>query len=643
MSLRVQIVVTHLLGAGHLTRAAALARAFAARGHSVTLVSGGMPAQVGPVKGVTFVQLPALRTSGVDFKALLDPGGRPIDAAYLAGRRRHLLEAFEETRPDVLVTELFPFGRRILAEEFLAVVEAARASRPRPLVACSIRDVLVAPTRPGRVEETHERLGRLYDLVLVHGDPELVPLEASWPVADTIRPLLAYTGYVDEGAPGAAAGPRSGIVVSGGSSAASLPLYRCALEAAQQVTRVSWRVLVGRGVPEADLEAFRTAAPAHVAVERARSDFRDLLGGAELSVSQAGYNTCVDLLRTGPFPILVPFEAGSETEQRLRADRLAALGAAAVIPEAELSVERLADAVRRNLGSAAARRLSVDLGGASRTVDIVEGFVLAAPASRAGLDWTPLDDGLREAAELGRTIRFWWRDDDATAASRALSRLLGLSRSHDAPVALAVIPGKIETSLGEALSDAPAAAALVHGLRHANHAPGGEKKAEFGPHRPRTLMAKEAADALRVGAAYLGPRLLPVFVPPWNRVDPGLLPHLRQAGYRAISTFRDRDRAEPEPGLVQVNTHLDPIDWRGSRSLADPAALVRELASLVARRLRDPCDAGEPIGLLTHHLAHDESVWSFCEALMERLRRNNIRLEAAAGLFCCENRIVGER
>ena len=202
---------------------------------------------------------------------------------------------------------------------------------------------------------THDGLVADYDLVLVHGDPDLVPLDASWPVEDRIRPLLRDTGYVDEGEPVAPCAERRGIVVSGGSSAAALPLLDAALAAAKTVTREPWRALVGAGVPEAEFARLGAAAPGHVAVERARPDFRLLLAGAAVSVSQAGYNTVVDLFRAGPRPVLVPFEAGSETEQRLRAERLEAAGLATLLPERDLSPERLAAAVERALAAPQAR------------------------------------------------------------------------------------------------------------------------------------------------------------------------------------------------------------------------------------------------------------------------------------------------
>jgi predicted glycosyltransferase len=336
MSLRALIAVTHLLGAGHLTRAAAIADALAEGGHEVTLVSGGRPTAIlrsGPYR---IVQLPPVQAHADDFTTLRDASGAAVGPDYLALRRAHLLAVLAETRPDILVTELFPFGRRALAEEFLVVVEAANGMRPPPIVVSSVRDILVAPSRPDKVARTHAIIARLYDAVLVHGDPELAPLEASWPVGGGVGAPLLYTGYVDrEAAPKAMPGTGE-ILVAGGSSAAALPLYRTALNAAARRSDLSWRVLVGRGVGETEYAALEHLRPPNVILERARPDFRELMAGSGLFVGQAGYNTVVDLLATNARALLVPFEQGNETEQRLRAEMLAARELATLLPESEL-------------------------------------------------------------------------------------------------------------------------------------------------------------------------------------------------------------------------------------------------------------------------------------------------------------------
>ncbi|WP_457092414.1 glycosyltransferase [Microvirga sp. P5_D2] len=638
--MRVLIVVTHLLGAGHLTRAASLARAFAQAGHETTLVSGGGPTKPADLGTIRFVQLPPVRIIGTDFKTLLDASGSPIDGAYLSERRDLLLQTLHASRPDIVITELYPFGRRVLAGEFEALLAEARALNPRPLILCSIRDILASPSKAERIAETHARIRESYDAILVHGDPQLVPLEATWPVDDSIRDLIRYTGYVDENPNPIAVGSREGILVSGGSSAASLPLYRAALVAAREISEKSWRVLIGRGVAEEDFQALRREAPSHVTVERARPDFRALLAQAEVSISQAGYNTVVDLLRTGVQSVLVPFEAGHETEQRLRAEQLKALGLAAIVSEDELSPSKLVEAIREAVSRHPSEPASFALNGARQSVAIAESLLHAAPALHQSFDWSPLDQALSRARSRGYPVQLWWRDDDAVADTPALDRLLSLSRRADAGIALAVIPEKIEASLAERLQAEEQAFGLVHGWSHANHAPAGEKKAEFGAHRPVEIMAREAEQAFRHARERLGDKLLPIFVPPWNRVATHLLPELVRAGFQGLSTFTNRKTAYPTEGLLQVNSHVDPIDWHGTRSLLDPALIIASLAGSIERRAAGNADPEEPIGFLTHHLVHDDVIWAFCEALMLRLAAQAIPVLRPDIVFSGGNRIT---
>ncbi|OAS26655.1 glycosyltransferase [Methylobacterium platani] len=716
---RILIAVTHLLGAGHLTRAAALARAFAAAGHAVTLVSGGMPAALAGLDGIRLVQLPPVRIAGTAFTALLDPDGAPVAAERLAARRDALVQAFAEAAPEAVITELWPFGRRVLAPEFEALAAAARATspRPRPLLLASIRDILATPSRPERIAATHARLAD-YDAVLVHGDPALLPLDASWPLDPAVAGRLRYTGYVDEGAAAPVPeGPRAGIVVSGGSSAAGLPLQEAAVAAASLTPFLSWRILVGRAVPEPAFAALRAAAPANAVVERARPDFRALLGGCALSVSQAGYNTVLDLLHGGCPAVLVPFEAGHETEQRLRADTLAAHGLARVLPEDALTAESLAQAVLAPPPPGAPHAIARD--GARRSVAIVEGLLaenrcsrvsqssgevrisplsaggerlsspssgtkaarsarvrgwfrrslirrypltlapaapaLAPPPTRGAepsprprsegepvqagpsgggrpaihplSDFRLLIDALTRAADEGRTVDLWWRDDDATAHTPALDRLLALASRSGWPLALAAVPARAEPSLAGRLAYEAGIDLLVHGLAHADHAPPGSKTAELGPHRSPTALRADAADALALATARLGPRLLPVLVPPWNRIAPDLVAALPALGYRGVSAAAP---LPPVPGLIQAHAAVDPVAWRAGGGLADPAWIIDKAARAVA--------AGGPVGLLTHHLVQDEATWTFCARLLDRLAAQAAsgrgpRISRAAALF----------
>lgn len=233
--------------------------------------------------------------------------------------------------------------------------------------------------------------------------------------------------------------------------------------------------------------------------------------------------------------------------------------------------------------------------------------------------FAPLDAILEQAERQGRVITFWWRDDDAVAASPDLEQLLELSHRHGVPLSLAVIPAALDPSLVTRLKAEEHVSVLAHGHSHANHAPPGIKKAEFGPHRPTDIMAEEAGHGLKIlRDSFPTQQIAPVFVPPWNRMDPTLPPLLPALGYRALSTFAERHAAEAALGLAQINTHLDPIDWHGSRSLTPPTILISGLVAAIARRLRG--ETAEPIGLLTHHLVHDREIWNFCNILITRLK-----------------------
>jgi len=328
MSGTVLITVTHLLGSGHLVRAANLARALAADGFSVTLVSGGMPLRPMENEAFDFVQLPPVRTEGVDFRNLLDENGQPITTERAAARLSRLEELAAKLKPDVVVTEHFPFGRRQMASEFLALIAAAKAANPKVLVLSSVRDVLVKP-RPNRIAEANQRVADQFDAVLVHGDAGFLPLDRSWSVDAGLAAKLRYTGYLAETPAAAPAVENGEILVSGGGSAAALPLFRLAIAAARLGSvDWRWRILVGRGVAEDAFRRLAAGAPGHVVVERVRPGFPVLLAGCAVSISQAGYNTVLDLVAARRPAIVVPFDAGSETEQAIRAEAMERAGLA---------------------------------------------------------------------------------------------------------------------------------------------------------------------------------------------------------------------------------------------------------------------------------------------------------------------------
>jgi predicted glycosyltransferase len=384
----------HLLGLGHLERAARLARALGRAGEPVVFVEGGRPWPALDLGGAEVVALPPLTAADAAASRLARLDGTPPDPAYLAARRERLLACLATHDPSVVLLELFPFGRHALAFELgpllLALADLrARRGPAAPRVAVSLRDVLVARPNPGWSELAALGITMQWvDRVLVHGSPEVIPLERTFALAERLGERLVYTGYLgpDEGpAPGAAHGE---IVVSGGGGQVAAPLFRTAL-AAWPLTSAArdrpWRLVTGPHCPEGLREELAAAAAAlpgrhgrpAVVVEGFRADLGAHLAGAALSVSQAGYNTVLELIAHRVRAVVVPYE-GTGDEQPLRASLLAARGLLAVVPEAELSPARLAAAMDAALvrpGFPASVRL--DLDGASRAVTALQ--ALARP------------------------------------------------------------------------------------------------------------------------------------------------------------------------------------------------------------------------------------------------------------------------
>ena len=381
--------VQHLLGIGHLMRARFIAEALANAGFDVHLVSGGRPIGGHAPSGVRMVQLPPIHAADPGMKPLRGSDGRPIDEAYRQRRRDLLLGEFEAVAPEVVIFETFPFGRRALHFELVPLLERIASVRPRPFVVASVRDILQRRTKPERVREMLEFARNSFDAVLVHGDPRFARFEETFPLAPELGLPLHYTGFV--AAPDAppslpVSGARSEIVVSAGGGQVGMDLLLAAL-AAQKRSRFRhhpWRVLAGANVADEDAQRLARAAGPGAIVEPARADFSVLLNRALISVSQAGYNTVLDVVRSGVRPVIVPYAENGETEQRARANRLRELNLAVVVDDGENSVATLTGAIDAAGSREDWGRWNFDCDGAARSAALIKEMLETCRGRRAG-------------------------------------------------------------------------------------------------------------------------------------------------------------------------------------------------------------------------------------------------------------------
>lgn len=370
----------HSLGLGHLVRSFALAEALAEH-FRVTMLSGGVvPAWLHVPAGVDVVPLPPLGADGEGQLVSRDPR---LEVGEAVAARKHLvLEAFEGCDPDVVLIELFPFGRKKFAGELLPLLRAAHARPAPPVVACSLRDILVGSRRDQeRHDERASRLAnRYFDVVLVHSDPRLARLEESFRPRTPMRVPVRYTGFVASRRPPVGSDRNGGpVVVSAGGGLVGAPLLRAAIDAHRlgwEATGTQTTIVAGPFLPDSDWRSLQRLARGAEGLKLRRSvpDLRALLAAASASVSQCGYNTALDLLETRVPALVVPFAEGREDEQLRRARRLERLGALRVLEPSLLDGAALAAALAE-LRSFRPRTVSLDVDGAAATVSALDELV----------------------------------------------------------------------------------------------------------------------------------------------------------------------------------------------------------------------------------------------------------------------------
>ncbi|NEQ46708.1 MAG: glycosyl transferase [Leptolyngbya sp. SIOISBB] len=382
----------HILGIGHLIRSMEIVKGLTAEFH-VCFLNGGEPIADFPVPfGVEVVQLPPLKTDD-EFSELHLPAGFESLEAVFAARSQQMLTVLQRFQPDLLMVELFPFGRRRFSPELVPLIEAARDRGTR--IVSSLRDIVVTKQDQARHEAKVVKLiNRYFDLLLIHGDPQFMPLERSFSrVADLNCPVY-YTGYVVQGdAYGAKSevGSRKSeiseplILASVGGGRFGHDLLRTVAQASKYLEgRIPHQIQMFTGpfspddvyVPLRELAATRP----NLTVERYTPDLLAYMGRAALSINMGGYNTTLNVLKTGVRSLLLPFTGNGDQEQTIRAARLEELGVVSMIRPDDLQPERLAERMVDYLQSQPSP-MRFDLNGVASTARILTEFAAEAIAA----------------------------------------------------------------------------------------------------------------------------------------------------------------------------------------------------------------------------------------------------------------------
>lgn len=237
-----------------------------------------------------------------------------------------------------------------------------------------------------------------------------------------------------------------------------------------------------------------------------------------------------------------------------------------------------------------------------------------------------------EIEQWQQPIQLWWRDDDATANSQALQRMLKLAHQYQVPVHLAVIPQLLEPSLDIIKQPQHRADCYVlqHGYDHKSYALAEQRKIELGGSQSVTTLTAKLSGARESLAAHFGTQYIDILVPPWNRISPALAEHLPEIGYRQLSVLASPKVVETD---FLVNVHIDIIDWK-QRSFAGESIVLEKIRQYLYRTRTTNLDSAKPCGIMTHHLDHDEQCWAFIEQFLVFCQQHsNIQWLSGSALY----------
>ena len=353
------------LGLGHLKRTTSIANEILRvrpRASVLTLSDSPLGGFFQSRPNHDYVKLPSIVKVG--------PGDwRPLDLSLefdeVSSMRRDLIRnAALHFQPHVFLVDHMPHGA--LGELVPTLEEFARGRKTK--IVLGLRDLLDSPKvirERWRVEGAYDALRRFYDLVLIYGSRSLFDHAARYGLPAEIASKLRYCGYVCAPQKARYASsirteykkrgdvPSKLIVGMAGGGADGYTIMRSLLDAVPllEATGLRFRLVMVTGpfMPEAkrqELQARAVGLP--VRVRRTVSDPFSYITAADAVVAMAGYNSTVEILRSGTPGILVP-RVGPSREQRMRVKILRSRGWVDGIDPTKLSDVKLAEAITRAL------------------------------------------------------------------------------------------------------------------------------------------------------------------------------------------------------------------------------------------------------------------------------------------------------
>ncbi|MEH2086389.1 glycosyltransferase family protein [Nostoc sp.] len=388
---RIMFYCQHILGMGHLVRSREIVRGLT-KDFQVCFINGGEIIQGFEIPaGVEVINLPAIKTDP-EFSEL-----QVVDDAFSLNeakeiRKNRLLEIFQQFQPDILIVELFPFGRRRFSFELIPLLELAKSNKGSTKIVSSLRDIVaVKPEKQVKHEEKVCKLiNKYFDMLLVHSDPELVPLEATFSRVNDLKCQVYYTGYVVQEPPTnpiltdqdreIIKSDKPLILASVGGGRFGHDLLECVVNTAPFLEKLlphHIQVFTGPFIPNSKFKELQQMAKfsKNIYIRRYTPYLLNYMKKADLSINMSGYNTTMNILTTGVRAMILPFTGNQDREQTIRAEKLSNLGIVKFINHNYLQPDYLAINIINYLKEQP-NKISFDSGGVEKTANILKALAV---------------------------------------------------------------------------------------------------------------------------------------------------------------------------------------------------------------------------------------------------------------------------
>jgi predicted glycosyltransferase len=382
----------NLLGMGHLVRTTSLIRELA-KEFQVCLMDGGQKIEgFGLPTSVEVVQLPMIQVvvseSQQVSKQLQVVGSHLTLEEAKKLRKQLLIDTYDRFQPDCLITEGYPFSKnKALAFEMEPFLAHVKQSNHPPQVFCSLRDIIMVKDFADRAGEEIRRCtftDQYYDAILLHSDSTVHRFEDNLTQPISLNCPIYYTGYVVQSEPEVdlpeddqelLKHPTPKIVVSVGGGRLGHDLLESIIQAAPLLAKkIPHQIVLFTGplMDDDQYDRFVRLAEGqpNLAIRRFTPNLMAFLRQADLSISLGGYNTTMNLLKTGVRAMIYP--SNKDREQAIRAEQLERLNLLKILKAEDLQSEHLTQSIIEYLARPKADQHGLKLNGAQEASVILQ-------------------------------------------------------------------------------------------------------------------------------------------------------------------------------------------------------------------------------------------------------------------------------